>query len=176
MPQRRQIWPLDLSPWRAFNLDQEKVPGLENERIMIHQKTTQNAIAAISCLAELYDQADVVASSREIAKSRNLPVPLVGKILTELSRSGLVNGSPGPGGGYRLAKSPADISLKDVVDLFERESEGMCPYGPGWCGNQDPCPLHDSLVAMRQIQEDYLKNTTFVAFQTCWQSMPESAE
>lgn len=138
---------------------------------MIHQKTAQNAIAAMSRLAELY-ASDLVASSRQIAESRNLPIPLVGKILTDLSRGGLVTGSPGPGGGYRLAKPPADISLKDVVELFERESEGMCPYGPGWCGNQAPCPLHNSLTAMKQIVEDYLNNTTLAAFQTGTPSVP----
>ena len=86
---------------------------------MIHLKTTQNAIAAMSRLAELYGVAGAVASSREVAQSRNLPVPLVGKILTDLSRAGVVTGSPGPGGGYRLAKPPAEISLKDVAELFE---------------------------------------------------------
>jgi Rrf2 family iron-sulfur cluster assembly transcriptional regulator len=132
--------------------------------IQIHQKTTQNAIAAMSRLAELYADSAYLASSREIAESRNLPVPLVAKILTVLSRGGLVSGSPGPGGGYRLAKSPSAISLKDVVALFERAGETACPFGPGWCGNERPCPLHDSITAMEQIFQDYLKNTTFAAF------------
>lgn len=131
---------------------------------MIHQKTSQNAIAAVSRLAELYSSGEV-ASSKQIAESRNLPAPLVGKILTELSRGGLITGSPGPGGGYRLAKPPAEISLKDVAELFERESEGLCPYGPGWCGNNEPCPLHNSITAMNQIIEDFLRNTNFATFQ-----------
>ena len=131
---------------------------------MLQQKTTQNAIAVMSRLAELYADSAAVASSRELAKSRNLPAPLVAKIMTELSRGGLVSGSPGPGGGYRLAKPPASISLKDVAMLFERETETLCAYGPGWCGNNDPCPLHDSMVAMKQVFEDYLTNTTFALF------------
>ncbi|MEO8270826.1 MAG: Rrf2 family transcriptional regulator, partial [Aureliella sp.] len=77
----------------------------------------------------------------------------------------LVIGSPGPGGGYRLIRPPAEISLKDVAELFERETEGLCPYGPGWCGNQTPCPLHNSISAMNQIIEDFLKNTNFATFQ-----------
>ena len=131
---------------------------------MIHQKTTQNAIAAVSRLAELYASGEV-ASSKQVAESRNLPVPLVGKILTELSRGGLITGSPGPGGGYKLARPPAKISLKDVADLFEREPVGLCPYGPGWCGNKAPCPLHDSISAMTQVIEDFLKNTSFASFE-----------
>jgi len=140
---------------------------------MIQQKTTQNAIAAMSRLAELYGGgAATIASSREIAESRNLPVPLVGKILTELSRAGLVTGSPGPGGGYQLAKPPAKISLKDVVVLFERETSEPCPFGPGWCGNQEPCPLHDSLSAMKADFDDYLRTTTFAAFESRKPSVP----
>lgn len=131
---------------------------------MLHQKTTQNAIAAMSRLAELYSDPPTLVSSREIAESRHLPSPLVAKILTELSRGGLVTGSPGPGGGYRLARPPHEISLRDVVDLFERESTYGCPYGPGWCGQRDPCPLHDSLVAVQQIVSDYLSHTTFAVF------------
>ena len=133
---------------------------------MIHQKTTQNAIAAMSRLAELYSDASRSISSRELAESRNLPVPLVAKILTVLSRSGLVTGSPGPGGGYRLARPPAEIRLKDVAVLFERETEGLCAYGPGWCGHGTPCPLHDSVVQMKEVFEKFLTETTFAAFES----------
>jgi Rrf2 family protein len=139
---------------------------------MIRQKATLNAIAAMSRLAELYGQPAGLVSSREIAESRNLPVPVVGKILTDLSRAGLVHGSPGPNGGYRLSRPPAEISLYDVAVLFERESELQCPFGPGWCGNRERCPLHDSLAAMNQIFQDYIKNTTFAAFQHRKLSVP----
>ena len=128
------------------------------------QKTTQNAISAMSRLAELYADPDQVVSSRQIAESRNLPVPVVAKILTELSRGGMVTAVPGPGGGYRLAKSPVEISLKDVVDLFEKANVTTCPYGPNWCGKQAPCPLHHSLTALLQIHNDYLQNTNFSVF------------
>lgn len=131
---------------------------------MIHQKTTQNAFAAMSRLAELYSSG-TVASSRQIAQSCNLPIPLVGKMLTELCRAGLIVVSPEPGGGYRLAKPPVQISLMDVVGLFERETKGECPFGPAWCGHNHPCPLHEAIVAMNQKIDDFLKKTNFEAFQ-----------
>lgn len=130
---------------------------------MLHQKTTQNAISAMSRLAELY-AGDQAASSADIAKSRNLAQPLVAKVLTTLARAGLITGAPGPGGGYRFSKPPREVSLFDIVTLFERESDTACPFGPGWCGDGEPCPIHHSLVAMRQIETDYLKNTTFDVF------------
>lgn len=130
---------------------------------MLHQKTTQNAIAAMSRLAELHAD-NQLASSADIAKARNLAQPLVAKVLTSLARAGLITGSPGPGGGYRFAGDPKDVSLQDVVSLFERETDTACPFGPGWCGDGEPCPLHQSLLAMKQIETDYLENTTFDVF------------
>jgi len=127
----------------------------------------------MSRLAELYADSTYLASSKEIAVSRSLPVPLVAKILTVLSHRGLVTGSPGPGGGYRLAKPPSEISLYDVVMLFERTDEAVwCPFGPDWCGNEKSCPIHDSLSAMNQIFQDYLVHTTFAAFENRDPSVP----
>lgn len=117
----------------------------------------------MSRLAELYPN-DQPASSADIAKARNLAQPLVAKVLTTLARAGLITGSPGPGGGYRFAKNPKETSLLDVASLFERDSDTACPFGPGWCGNNEPCPLHQSLLAMKHIETDYLKNTTFDVF------------
>jgi Rrf2 family transcriptional regulator, iron-sulfur cluster assembly transcription factor len=130
---------------------------------MLHLKTSQNAVAAMSRLAELYET-DQAGSSADIAQSRNLAQPLVAKILTALARAGLITGATGPGGGYRLAKHPREITLLDVVNVFEREASTACPFGPGWCGVGAPCPLHHSLKAMSQIEADFLKNTNFAVF------------
>lgn len=118
----------------------------------------------MSRLAELHADPNQTVSSKQIAESRDLPVPIVAKILTTLSRGGLVSAVPGPGGGYRLAKPPVEISLKEVVDLFEKASVMACPYGPDWCGKQTPCPLHHSLMAFMQIHDDYQRNTNFSVF------------
>jgi len=131
-----------------------------------YSKTTQNAIAAMSCLAEVWDgKKTVPMSSAQIAKARNLPHTLVAKILTILSQTGLVTGMPGPGGGYLLAKSPARITLADVAKVFERPVESLpCPFGPGWCGHNNPCPMHDKLIAMNEKITAFIKSTTLQVF------------
>ena len=129
-------------------------------------KTTQSAIAAMSRLAELYDGGKTRVSSGDIAGKRNLPRPLVAKLLTILSQARLVSGSPGPGGGYALARPPRDISLYDVAILFERgEDKRTCPFGPGWCGHGDPCPLHDDLIALDEKMVTFLRKTRFSVFE-----------
>jgi Rrf2 family iron-sulfur cluster assembly transcriptional regulator len=127
-------------------------------------KTAQHAIAAMSRLAEVYAENGRL-SSGEIAQRRNLPRPIIAKVLTVLSQAGLVAGSPGPGGGYALSRSPDQISLYQVAELFDRLSENLsCPFGPNWCGTGPQCPLHDRLTALREQVIRFLQSTTFAAF------------
>jgi Rrf2 family transcriptional regulator, iron-sulfur cluster assembly transcription factor len=127
-------------------------------------KVAQHAIAAMSRLAQVYGR-KMKLSSADIAQSRNLPQPVVAKVLTVLSQAGLVTGSPGPGGGYALAKPPGAITLHDVAELFDRQDEALgCPFGPGWCGNGAPCPLHQQLDQIRQQIDRFLKSNTFASF------------
>jgi Rrf2 family transcriptional regulator, iron-sulfur cluster assembly transcription factor len=129
-------------------------------------KTAQTAIAAVSRLAEVFDPAKrVKLNSADIAGNRNLPQPVVAKVLTILSQAGIVNGSPGPGGGYWLARPPEGVTLHDVVCLFERADENVsCPFGPQYCGNGPHCPLHFDLLRVREQMVTFLKTCTFARF------------
>ncbi|HVK16394.1 MAG TPA: Rrf2 family transcriptional regulator, partial [Fimbriiglobus sp.] len=124
-----------------------------------YAKTAQTAIAAVSRLAEVYDPARrIKLNSADIAESRHLPQPVVAKILTILSQAGVVNGSPGPGGGYWLACPPEEVTLYDVVALFERVDQNVsCPFGPEYCGTGPHCPLHLDMLKVREQMVTFLK-------------------
>ena len=127
-------------------------------------KTAQSAIAAMSRLAEAYAEKRSL-SSMDIARDRHLAQPLIAKLLTMLSQAGLVVGERGPGGGYRLARTPRKISLLDIVSVFERvENRTVCPFGPDWCGNQDPCPLHDAYMQFNEQFDSFLRQTNLDVF------------
>ena len=55
------------------------------------------------------------ASVRAIATRQDLPAPYLEKLLIELRQAGLVNSSRGAQGGYQLARSPASISLAQIL-------------------------------------------------------------
>lgn len=135
----------------------------------MYGRQTETAVAAMSRLAEAYGSSSGAAmarlSSHDIARDRNLPQPSVAKVLTVLSQAGLVVGSPGPRGGYALARHPRDIVIYDVFRLFERDDDDRnCPYGGVECGIGEPCPLHDKLVRVREAMERLLHETTFDQF------------
>lgn len=121
-------------------------------------KLAQQAISAASYLAEKYDAEGTRVSASEIADVRELPRPLVAKVLAQLSLHGITSGITGPTGGYRLARPPHQISLHDIVSIFEPiDIRPMCPFGPNWCGNGPPCPMHDAISAAAEQVDSFLQ-------------------
>ena len=124
-------------------------------------------MAAVSRLAEVYDGGKTRLNAASIAESRGFSAPMVAKILSVLSKALLVTGSPGPGGGFSLARAPDQIRLIDVFRLFERIDEMReCPFGGGICGEGGICPLHDRFAEVRDAMDRLLHDTTFQAFRS----------
>ena len=132
---------------------------------MIIANATRTAIAAVSCLAERYDDGMTRISAAEIARDRSLKGPFVSKVLSELSRAGVVSGTTGPGGGFTLARPPEEITVGEVMSLFERsEAEVRCPFGGGRCGVDKACPLHDAFLGAQASMLRFYDETTFGIF------------
>lgn len=132
--------------------------------MFLYGKTAANAIAVMSYLA--VRRGELVGSS-EIAEARKISHALTAKLLTQLSAAGLVRGQPGPGGGYMLAMEASEINLLGIVALFEQTAgPSLCPFGQGWCGHGDPCPLHESLLSLEERSRKFLEETRLSVFGT----------
>ena len=82
---------------------------------MISQ-TLEYALRAIVTLAQHEDRPMVTA---KIAETTKMPPGYLYKVLQQLARGGLVQSQRGLKGGYILARSPADISVLNVVDVMD---------------------------------------------------------
>ena len=54
-----------------------------------------------------------------LAEETGLPLPTVQKLVSKLSAAGLIESQRGTGGGFRLSRPPATISLADIVEAVE---------------------------------------------------------
>ena len=54
-----------------------------------------------------------------LADETGLPLPTVQKLVSKLSAAGLIESQRGTGGGFRLSRPPATISLADIVEAIE---------------------------------------------------------
>lgn len=80
--------------------------------MLIHSQG-EYGLRCVIFLARRFGEGPV--SVPEIASSERLPKDYVEKLLIRLRVSGLVRSLRGKAGGYLLAKSPAEIRIKDVL-------------------------------------------------------------
>ena len=58
-------------------------------------------------------------SASQLAEETGLPVPTVQKLVSRLTAAGLLRSSRGAGGGLKLARPAAAITLADIVEAVE---------------------------------------------------------
>jgi Rrf2 family iron-sulfur cluster assembly transcriptional regulator len=55
----------------------------------------------------------------EIAERQDISLPYLEQLFVKLRRAGLVESVRGPGGGYRLARDPAEIRVSAVLEAVD---------------------------------------------------------
>ena len=122
-------------------------------------KTGRHALTALALLAEL--SRDAFAGAADVAGQIGAPPNYLGKLLKTLAARGLLESQKGKGGGFRLARSAADISLYDVVEPIEHVSRwNGCFLGRGRCSEESPCAVHQRWGKVRDDYLHFLQHTT----------------
>jgi len=92
----------------------------------------------------LHDGEGQPTSVRDIAERTGLPQPYLEQILLALKGAGLVRSKRGVGGGYVLARSPADLTLGQIVSAVEgpiQAGDFGEPHQNGACDHEGQCVL-----------------------------------
>lgn len=100
------------------------------------------------------DRSKVIPLS-EISQAENIPEKFLAKIFQSLSKAGIVRSHRGVRGGFTLAKSPDEITMKEVLETIQGPYHLMkCTETMSACdqGKDDFCALREVLV----IAEDKL--------------------
>lgn len=75
------------------------------------------AVVAMCAAASHCGQARI--NAQQIAEETGLPLPTVQKLVSKLSAAGLIKSVRGLGGGIKLARPAAAITLADIVEAVE---------------------------------------------------------
>ncbi|MCC6143667.1 MAG: Rrf2 family transcriptional regulator [Candidatus Hydrogenedentes bacterium] len=122
-------------------------------------KTALHAIRAVVALAEL-PEGDFCGAGA-IAKQVGAPQNYLGKLLQTLAQSGILHSQRGLGGGFQLARDPAQITLYDVAEPIDHVSRWTgCFLGRPQCSASNPCAMHFRWAKVRDVYLDMLINTT----------------
>lgn len=116
-------------------------------------KRADYAIRTVLALARTPDGERM--SVRRVAAEQRVPERFLPQVMRDLVRAGLVEGTVGRTGGYRLAKPSRQISLLDVVEAVEGDSRRrVCVLRGGPCALDGVCDVHAVFAA---AQDDVLR-------------------
>jgi Rrf2 family protein len=94
-------------------------------------RLTQASVYAVHALAYMSGQKQVgPVASHEIARAQNIPEKFLLKLLKSLAQAGVLRSIRGPGGGYRLARAPGEISLLDILEALDDPILGHVTAAP----------------------------------------------
>jgi len=116
---------------------------------MIFSAPVQYAIRAMTYLGE--QEVGKLSSIREISRAAGIPMPYLAKIINRLARRRLVSAKRGPAGGVMLGRQASRITIEEIVEAMGGlPGAKECILGISECGDDVPCPLHESWKSVRQ--------------------------
>ena len=97
----------------------------------------------------------------EISKRQDISVKYLEQLIRPLKQASMVTSVRGPKGGHMLAKDPADITLGQIVRLFEGQAELVeCISNPEQCNMADDCQVRLAWKEATRVLYEKLDSTT----------------
>lgn len=112
------------------------------------------ASRALVHLARKHDGQSVVRAD-DIAESEVIPPSFLAQILHELKRCGFATSRRGKTGGWKLAKSPDQITMLEVVEALEPDTLGSQNETIGESGTA----VHETFAAAQEATKKVLANS-----------------
>jgi len=115
---------------------------------------TKYALLALSALAKCHGQG--LTQIAEISARQRIPHKFLELILLDLKNLGFLVSKKGRGGGYALARSPAEISVGEIVRSLEGPvailpCAGPAPKACDECADVESCGLR---MVMTKVSEN----------------------
>lgn len=89
------------------------------------------AVMAMADLA-LHGGGERAVPLQEVARRQEISLSYLEQLFARMRRAGLVSGVRGPGGGYRLARAAAQVTVAEIIDAVDEPIKATrCEEGSG---------------------------------------------
>ncbi len=122
--------------------------------------TTKGRFAVTAVLDLATNQTDGPVSLGEISGRQKISLSYLEQLFGKLRRSGLVNSTRGPGGGYMLARPPLDISVADIIVAVDEPIDATSCGGQKNCVEDQKCNTHDLWEGLNEHIFSYLRGVS----------------
>lgn len=100
----------------------------------------------------------------KISTKQDIPLKYLEQLITVLRKAGFIHSYRGPKGGHILAVDPSEITLGQIVRLFEGQTELVhCITDPESCNMADECRLR---LAWRDATEALYEKLDVITIQS----------
>ena len=98
---------------------------------------------------------------KDIAQRQQISLAYLEHLITPLVAAGIISSMRGARGGVRLAKSPQEIKLSEVIRLLEGSIAPVeCVDNPGICTRSKLCVTRDIWGELKKAMNGVLESTT----------------
>ena len=118
---------------------------------------------ALRIMIDLGEHKDEVVPLKDIAERQELSQKYLEAIMPKLKESGLVIGSAGKGGGYRLAKPIDEYTVGEILSVSEDQFAPVACLNAGFvCPKADNCKTLPIWKKLDSVISDYLDTVKLV--------------
>lgn len=104
-------------------------------------------------------------SARELSAVHTIPYGLLCKILQRLAHGNIVESVQGPRGGYRIARSPEEITLGEIIAVVQgHTSLAPCLDGEEDCVQRKGCAIRGTMLKVQSLWEKMLGSLSLSEF------------
>ena len=115
------------------------------------------AVTALLDLSLHQTTKDFISLSR-IAERQAMPIFYLEQLFRNLRKSGIVQASRGPKGGYRLSRPSTEINISEVVASVEDTLDATQCGGTADCHSGARCLAHDLWSQLNNQVDNFLIN------------------
>ena len=129
-------------------------------------KISRKVEYGIIALTYLHTQKNL-CKSKEISEKFGIPPAIMAKILQELARAQFVQSTQGAKGGYKLARNPSEINMKDIIEVIDGSMCIVdCFLGKHHCpqGEMGVCTIKEPIHAVQDKLCEFFEDITLVDF------------
>jgi Rrf2 family nitric oxide-sensitive transcriptional repressor len=121
---------------------------------------SQKVEYALRAVVHLASESPSARTVEQIAKATKVPRAYLAKVVQELVHSGIARSQRGIGGGISLLKTPAELTILEVVNAVDPiQRIRTCPLELASHGVR-LCPLHKRVDNALASVEEAFRNTT----------------
>ena len=105
--------------------------------------TTKGRYAVTAMIDLALHQGQCPVTLQDIAVNQEISLSYLEQLFARLRQGGLVRGTRGPGGGYRLAQDASEVSIAGIITAVDEKADLTRCGGKSDCQQGEECLTHE---------------------------------